>query len=89
MIVTAGNIRTEIKPMQVPLCPPQVSHGLSHNRTRASAVQGVFCHEFYLSKVYKISPTSRKTLCLPILDQTVEFTCGYNTLLTARIKLNT
>jgi len=64
MIVTAGNLRTESKPMQVPLCPPQVSHGLSQNCTGASAIQSFFWHVVYLSKVYKFSPMSLKTICL-------------------------
>jgi hypothetical protein len=35
--------KTEIferKPVPVPLCPPQIPHGLTRNRTRASAVRG-------------------------------------------------
>jgi hypothetical protein len=28
------------KPVPVPLCPPQISHGLTRDRTRASAVNG-------------------------------------------------
>ena len=64
MLVIAGNLRTGSKPIRVPLGPPQVSCGLSQNRTRTSVVQGLFWHAIYLSKVYKFRPTSRKTLCL-------------------------
>jgi hypothetical protein len=28
------------KPVPVPLCPPQIPHGLNRDRTRASAVGG-------------------------------------------------
>jgi hypothetical protein len=28
------------KPVPVPLCPPQISHGLTQARNRASAVRG-------------------------------------------------
>jgi hypothetical protein len=31
---------TEEKPVPVPLCPPQIPHGLTRDRTRASAVGG-------------------------------------------------
>jgi hypothetical protein len=35
--------KTEVlgeKPVSVPLCPPQIPHGLTRDRTRASAVGG-------------------------------------------------
>jgi hypothetical protein len=35
--------KTEVlgeKPVPVPLCPPQIPHGLIRDRTRASAVRG-------------------------------------------------
>jgi hypothetical protein len=39
MILTTKNLRTRRKPVPVPLCPPQVPHGLTWARTRASAVR--------------------------------------------------
>jgi hypothetical protein len=36
--------KTEVlgeKPVPVPLCPPQIPHGLARDRTRASAVEGL------------------------------------------------
>jgi hypothetical protein len=40
MKLTGENRQLGEKPVPVPLCPPQISHGLTRNRTRASAVRG-------------------------------------------------
>jgi hypothetical protein len=40
MKLTGENRQIGEKPVPVPLCPPQTSHGLSQDRTRASAVRG-------------------------------------------------
>jgi hypothetical protein len=40
MILTGENRRTRRKTCPVPLCPPQIPHGLTRERTRASAVRG-------------------------------------------------
>jgi hypothetical protein len=40
MKLTGENRRTREKPVSMPLCPPQIPHGLSRDRTRASAVGG-------------------------------------------------
>jgi hypothetical protein len=38
MIISRGNRSTRRKPAAVPLCPPQVLHDLTWDRTRAAAV---------------------------------------------------
>jgi hypothetical protein len=38
MKLTAENRSTREKPVTLPLCPPQILHGLTRDRTRASAV---------------------------------------------------
>jgi hypothetical protein len=38
MILTGENEELGEKPVPVPLCPPQIPHGLARERTRASAV---------------------------------------------------
>jgi hypothetical protein len=41
MKLTGGNRSTRgKKPVPVPLCPPQIPHGLTRDRTRASEVGG-------------------------------------------------
>ena len=40
MILTGDTEVLREKPVTVPLCPPQMSHGLAWDRTRASAVKG-------------------------------------------------
>jgi hypothetical protein len=40
MKLTGENRQLGEKPVPVPLCPPQISHGLTRDRTRASAVRG-------------------------------------------------
>jgi hypothetical protein len=40
MKLTVENRQLGEKPVPVPLCPPQISHGLTRDRTRASAVRG-------------------------------------------------
>jgi hypothetical protein len=40
MKLTGENRQLEEKPVRVPLCPPQTPHGLTQDRTRASAVGG-------------------------------------------------
>jgi hypothetical protein len=40
MKLTGENRQLGEKPVPVPLCPPQVSHGLTWDRTQASAVRG-------------------------------------------------
>jgi hypothetical protein len=40
MKLTGEKRSTGGKPVSVPLCPPQISHGLTRHRTRASAVRG-------------------------------------------------
>jgi hypothetical protein len=39
-ILTGETEELREKPVPVPLCPPQISHGLTQARTRASAVRG-------------------------------------------------
>jgi hypothetical protein len=39
LILTGENRRTGRKPVPVPLCPPQIQHGLTRSRTLASAVR--------------------------------------------------
>jgi hypothetical protein len=38
--LTGVNRQLGEKPFPVPLCPPQIPHGLTWDRTRASAVEG-------------------------------------------------
>jgi hypothetical protein len=40
MKFTGENRQLGEQPGPVPLCPPQISHGLTQDRTRASAVRG-------------------------------------------------
>jgi hypothetical protein len=40
MKLTGENRQLGEKPVPVPLGPPQISHGLTRDRTRASAVRG-------------------------------------------------
>jgi hypothetical protein len=40
MKLTGENWQLGEKPVPVPICPPQISHGLTRDRTRASAVRG-------------------------------------------------
>jgi hypothetical protein len=40
MKLTGENRQLGEKPVPVPLCPPQISHRLTRDRTRASAVRG-------------------------------------------------
>jgi hypothetical protein len=40
MKLTRENRQLGQKPVPVPICPPQTSHGLTRDRTRASAVRG-------------------------------------------------
>jgi hypothetical protein len=40
MKLTGENWQLGEKPVPVPLCPPQTPHGLTRDRTRASAVEG-------------------------------------------------
>ena len=40
MKLTGENRQLGEKPLPVPVCPPQISHGLTRDRTRASAVRG-------------------------------------------------
>jgi hypothetical protein len=40
MKLTGENRQLGEKSVPVPLCPPQISHGLTRDRTRASAVRG-------------------------------------------------
>jgi hypothetical protein len=40
MKLTGENRQLGEKPVPVPLCPPQISHGLTRDRTQASAVRG-------------------------------------------------
>jgi hypothetical protein len=40
MKLTGKNRQLGEKPVPVPLCPPQTLHGLTHDRTRASAMEG-------------------------------------------------
>jgi hypothetical protein len=39
-MISKGNRSTRRKPVPVPLCPPQIPHGLARARTRAAAVGG-------------------------------------------------
>jgi hypothetical protein len=40
MILTGGIKKLGEKPVPVPLCPPQIPHGLTQAKTWASAVRG-------------------------------------------------
>jgi hypothetical protein len=40
MKLTGENRQLGEKPVPLPLCPPQISHGLTRDRTRAFAVRG-------------------------------------------------
>jgi hypothetical protein len=40
IILTGETEELGEKPVPVPLCPPQIPHGLTRARTRASAVRG-------------------------------------------------
>jgi hypothetical protein len=40
MILTGDNRITRRKPVPVQICPPHIPHGLTHGRSRASAVKG-------------------------------------------------
>jgi hypothetical protein len=40
MKLTGEKRSTRGKPVPVPLCPPQIPHGLTRDRNRASAVRG-------------------------------------------------
>ena len=41
MKLTGENRSSREKPVPVPLCPPQIPHGLTQDRTRTSAVRGL------------------------------------------------
>jgi hypothetical protein len=40
MISTGETDELGVEPVAVPLCPPQIPHGLTRARTRVSAVKG-------------------------------------------------
>jgi hypothetical protein len=40
MKLTGENRSTREKPVPVPVCPPQIRHGLTRDRTRVSVVRG-------------------------------------------------
>jgi hypothetical protein len=40
MTLTGESEILNVKPVQIPLCPPQISHGLVWNRTRVPGGQG-------------------------------------------------
>jgi hypothetical protein len=51
MKLTVENRQLGEKPVPVPLCPPQIPHGLTRDRTRASTVRVVLYEELLIAQL--------------------------------------
>jgi hypothetical protein len=54
--------KTEVlgeKPVPVPLCPPQIPHGLTRDRTQASALRGQLLTAWAMARPYEDVSTDR------------------------------
>jgi hypothetical protein len=71
MKLTGENRQLREKPVPVPLCPPQISHGLTRNRTRTSAVRGRRLTAWAMAR----PPQDRLLLVLTVLLKVVLVSC--------------
>jgi hypothetical protein len=61
----------EEKPVPVPLCPPQIPHGLTRDRTRASAVGGRRLTAWAMARPYYVVTTAVDRVHIAICWRTV------------------
>jgi hypothetical protein len=55
MRIDRGNRSTRRKPSPVPLCPPQIPHDLTWDRTRAAAVESQRLNDWAMARPYVLS----------------------------------